>query len=248
MPINIKDFASRVEGMANILGAYVESSLKDKGQLDQQFKSVAKGIEDYVAQAVAEKLQDTVKVTKSVKLKVKTLPHFKGELPEYQTTLAAGFDVCAQIDEAITLVPGHRELIPTGMCFEIPEGYEVQVRPRSGWAIKQGISLVNTPGTIDADYRGEVKVILINLGQEPVKIEPGQRIAQMVIAPLIQAEIVLAEDLSETERGEGGFGSTEKKAAAEDSAAEEVDSGDSVVAETKPSKDTSDSSHDSVVH
>tara|TARA_B100000749_G_scaffold280898_1_gene280900 strand:- start:97944 stop:98645 length:702 start_codon:yes stop_codon:yes gene_type:complete len=207
MAINIKDFANRVEGMANILGAYVESSLKDKGQIDQQLKSIAKGLEDYVAQAVAERIKSEVSQG-SVEVKVKKLEHFEGEMPAYQTDGASGFDVCAQIVEPIVLRPGERFLVPTALSFEIPEGYEIQVRPRSGWAIKQGISLVNTPGTIDADYRGEVKVILVNLGQKEVEIQPGQRIAQMVVCPIVQAELNLVEDLSETARGSGGFGST----------------------------------------
>ena len=207
MPINVKDFAQRVEGMANILGAYIESSLKDKGQIDQQLKGLAKGIEDYVAQAVAERLKKDMG-PQEIELKVKTLPHFKGDLPSYQSEGASGFDVCAQIDNTVTLEPGARLLVPTGLSFEIPQGYEIQVRPRSGWAIKKGISVVNTPGTVDADYRGEVKVILVNLGQEHVDIEPQQRIAQMVVCPVVQANMTVVDDLSETERGAGGFGST----------------------------------------
>ncbi|MCB0413460.1 MAG: dUTP diphosphatase [Bdellovibrionales bacterium] len=143
-----------------------------------------------------------------LKLKVKTLDHFKGELPRYQSPLASGFDVRAQIDKEMVLKPGQRELIPTGLSFEIPFGFEIQARPRSGWAIKQGISLVNSPGTIDADYRGEVKIILINLGQEDVVIQDQDRIAQLVMCPVEQPQFELVSELSESERGEGGFGST----------------------------------------
>ena len=142
-----------------------------------------------------------------VALRIKKLENFEGDLPAYQSELASGFDVRAQLNQTVILQPGDRALIPTGLSFEIPAGYEIQARPRSGLAIKKGISLVNTPGTIDADYRGEVKIVLINLSKEPVAIERGERIAQLVLAPVVQAEFVLADDLSETERGAGGFGS-----------------------------------------
>ena len=114
----------------------------------------------------------------------------------------------AQLDIPVVLRPLERALIPTGLSFEIPEGFEIQARPRSGWAIKQGMTLLNTPGTIDADYRGEVKIILINLSNEPVEIQDQERIAQLVVCPIIQAEIHLVNDLSDTARGHGGFGST----------------------------------------
>lgn len=144
----------------------------------------------------------------SLRVKVKTWPHFKGELPAYQSAGASGFDVRAQLDRSVVLVPGERALLPTGLSFEIPFGYEIQARPRSGWALKQGITLLNTPGTIDADYRGEVKVIVANLGQEPVEVRDQDRIAQFVIAPVLQAKFEPAEQLGDTERGAGGFGST----------------------------------------
>ncbi len=143
-------------------------------------------------------------------LKIKTLPHFKGELPQYQTVAASGFDVRAQLGESIIMKPGQRELIPTGLSFAIPNGYEIQARPRSGLAWKHGISVVNTPGTIDSDYRGEVKIILINLGQEPLEIKDQERVAQLVITPVVQAEFQLVEVLDDTHRGSGGFGSTGK--------------------------------------
>ena len=143
-----------------------------------------------------------------MKLKIKTWPHFKGELPKYQSAGASGFDVRAQLSVAVTLQPLQRALIPTGLTFEIPVGFEIQARPRSGLAAKQGLSVLNTPGTIDADYRGEVQIILVNLGQEAVVINDQDRCAQLVICPVIQAEFELANDLTETARGAGGFGST----------------------------------------
>lgn len=143
-----------------------------------------------------------------VKLRIKKLDFYKGELPQYQSMGASGFDVRAQVSQAITLAPGERALISTGLSFEIPMGYEIQARPRSGLAAKHGISVVNTPGTIDADYRGEVKIILINLGKENFLIQDQERIAQLVLCPVVQADFVLSEELSSTERGAGGFGST----------------------------------------
>lgn len=129
-------------------------------------------------------------------------------LPTYGTLHAAGADIKANIQESQVMMPFERALIPTGIRMEIPEGFEIQVRPRSGLALKNGISVLNTPGTIDADYRGELKVILINLSQEPFTIEPGMRIAQIVLAPVFQAEFIAHETLSETARGVGGFGHT----------------------------------------
>lgn len=146
-----------------------------------------------------------------ISVKVKTLSHFKGEFPAYQSKLASGFDVRARLEAPVILKPGERALVPTGLSFEIPEGFEIQARPRSGWALKQGMTLLNTPGTIDADYRGEVKIILINLGQEPVEIQDQERIAQLVVCPVIQVSLEGVDLLSETERGAGGFGSTGRK-------------------------------------
>jgi dUTP pyrophosphatase len=146
-----------------------------------------------------------------MKVKVKTLSHFKGELPAYQSAGASGFDVRAQLEgNSLVLKKGERTMVPTGLSFEIPIGYEIQARPRSGWAAKQGLTVLNTPGTIDADYRGEVKVILVNLGQEDVLIQDQDRCAQFVLAPIIQAEFEKVEELGSTERGAGGFGSTGK--------------------------------------
>ena len=129
-------------------------------------------------------------------------------LPAYQTERAAGLDLCAAITETKTIAPGARLLVPTGLALAIPDGYEGQVRPRSGLALKHGISIVNTPGTIDSDYRGMVAVVLINHGQEPFLVEPLSRIAQLVICPIVQAELELVEALDETARGAGGYGST----------------------------------------
>ena len=127
-------------------------------------------------------------------------------LPEYATPQSAGMDLRANIDEPITLAPLERKLIPTGLHIALPKGYEAQVRPRSGLALKKGITVLNSPGTVDADYRGDVGVILINLSNEPFVIEPGERIAQMVVGKFEQVEWKLVDNLDETERGDGGFG------------------------------------------
>jgi len=146
----------------------------------------------------------------TINLQVKKLENFKGDLPMYASDGASGFDVRAQLDSELTLKPGERFLIPTGLSFAIPANYEIQVRPRSGLAIRSGISLVNTPGTIDADYRGEVKVILINHGKVDFVVKDQERIAQFVLCPVVKAEFNYVETLDDTERGVGGFGSTGK--------------------------------------
>lgn len=144
-----------------------------------------------------------------IKLKTKKLPHFKGELPRYQSSLSSGFDLKAQLEGvSVRLDPKKITLVPTGLCFEIPEGFEIQIRPRSGLAAKNGITTLNAPGTIDADYRGEVKVILINLGKEAFEMCDGDRIAQAVVCPVVQAKFEVVDRLSESKRGSGGFGST----------------------------------------
>jgi dUTP pyrophosphatase len=130
--------------------------------------------------------------------------------PRYMTEKSSGMDLYAALDEEILLNPGQRRLIPTGIAISVPEGYEAQIRPRSGLALKEGVTLVNTPGTIDADYRGEIGIILINHGERPIKIKGGDRIAQMVIAPVARAELEWVEDLDETPRSGGGFGHTGK--------------------------------------
>ena len=141
-------------------------------------------------------------------MEIKVINQSKHELPHYETTAAAGVDLRANINASITLQPLERMLIKTGLFLQIPEGYEAQVRPRSGLALKKGITVLNSPGTIDADYRGEVGVILINLSNEPFVIEDGERIAQLVFAQVTQAKWQETSSLSETERGAGGFGST----------------------------------------
>lgn len=142
-------------------------------------------------------------------IELKKLDNFKDlGLPAYETNLAAGVDLRAAISEPLVLASGARSLIATGLAMALPAGYEAQIRPRSGLAYKHGISVVNSPGTIDADYRGEVKILLINHGTEPFTIERGDRIAQMVIAPVTQANFKVVKVLSETERGTGGYGST----------------------------------------
>jgi len=141
-----------------------------------------------------------------MQIKIVNLSPF--ELPQYATPLSAGMDLRANITESIMLAPLQRALVPTGIFIEIPEGYEAQIRPRSGLAAKHGISIVNSPGTIDADYRGEIKVILVNLSDKEFELQSGERIAQMVIAKHQKAEWVLVSNLSDSERGAGGFGST----------------------------------------
>ncbi|MGE6742224.1 dUTP diphosphatase [Allorhizobium pseudoryzae] len=142
-------------------------------------------------------------------LKLIRLPHGEGlDLPSYETGGAAGMDIRAAVDAPMTLAPGQRALVPTGFVFEIPEGFEVQVRPRSGLAFKNGVTCLNTPGTIDSDYRGEVKVLLVNLGDQDFVIERGMRVAQLVVSPVVQARVEEAGGFSETVRGAGGFGST----------------------------------------
>jgi dUTP pyrophosphatase len=144
-------------------------------------------------------------------VRIRRLAHAEGlPLPAYETAHAAGMDLRAAVEEAapVVLAPGARAMVPTGLAIALPEGFEAQVRPRSGLAAKHGVTCLNTPGTIDADYRGEVKVILVNLGQEPFTIQRGERIAQMVVAPVTRAAWAEVESLDETARGAGGFGST----------------------------------------
>ena len=144
-------------------------------------------------------------------MKVEIINKSKHQLPEYATKMSAGMDLRANIDESITLKPMDRVLIPTGLFIQLPQGYEAQIRPRSGLALKKGITVLNAPGTIDADYRGEVGIVLINLSSEDFIIEDGERIAQMVIAKYKQAQWVEVEELQSSERGTGGFGHTGKK-------------------------------------
>ena len=142
------------------------------------------------------------------KVKINCVVSENAVLPSYKTSGAAGSDVTACIKEPVVLKKGERALIPTGLFFEIPEGYEIQVRPRSGLAFKNGVTVLNTPGTIDSDYRGELKVLLVNLGNEDFTVNSGDRIAQIVVSPVTLGDFVRVDSISETERGAGGFGST----------------------------------------
>ena len=151
---------------------------------------------------------ESTQTPNKIPLKVHPLEHFKGSLPEYKTEGSSGFDVRAQLKAPLTLTPQKRALIPTGLSFEIPQGFELQARPRSGLALKKGLTLLNTPGTIDSDYRGELKIILINLGDCDVEIKDQDRIAQMVLCPVYKAHLSRAEELEKSLRGGGGFGST----------------------------------------
>jgi dUTP pyrophosphatase len=145
-------------------------------------------------------MRPTVKIAR---LRKSALP-----IPAYQSEHAAGIDLMADIGAPIEMAPRERCAVPTGIAVEIPVGYEGQVRPRSGRALKEGLALINSPGTIDADYRGEVKVLLVNLGEQPIVIKPGDRIAQLVIAPVSRADIVEVDELAPSARGPGGFGHT----------------------------------------
>ncbi len=144
-------------------------------------------------------------------MKIRVVNKSKHDLPKYETIASAGMDLRAELDESVVLKPLQRTLVPTGLFIELPVGYEAQIRPRSGLAFKHGISVLNTPGTIDADYRGEVKVILVNLSDTEFEIKDGERIAQMIISAHEQADLEEVEVLSETDRGAGGFGHTGKK-------------------------------------
>ena len=145
----------------------------------------------------------------AITLPIQQLDHGKDlPLPRYETDGAAGMDICAALSQPLTINPMEREAVPTGLAMAIPQGYEIQVRPRSGLAFKHGLTVANAPGTIDSDYRGEVKVILINLGDAPVEITHGMRIAQLVLAPVAMAAPEIVTQLDDTDRGAGGFGST----------------------------------------
>jgi dUTP pyrophosphatase len=148
-------------------------------------------------------------MSKDVAVSITQLPHAKGlNLPKYATELSAGVDLEAAVDAPLTLKPGERQLVPTGLAIALPPGYEAQIRPRSGLALKNGVTVLNSPGTVDADYRGEIKVILANLGAENFTVERGMRVAQMVIAQHAQVQWNVVDKLDDTARGAGGFGST----------------------------------------
>ena len=145
----------------------------------------------------------------ALRVALRRLPHAAGlPLPSYATAASAGMDLVAALEETVSLPPGGRALVPTGIAIALPDGYEAQVRPRSGLALKSGVTVLNSPGTIDADYRGEIKVLLINLGEAEVAVARGDRIAQMVVAPVTRVAWTERDDLDETARGAGGFGST----------------------------------------
>lgn len=144
-----------------------------------------------------------------LEIKVKILPHGEGlPLPKYESAAAAGMDLAAAVEEPLTLAPLERAMIPTGLCLQLPKGYEAQVRPRSGLAAKNGLTVLNSPGTIDEDYRGEVKVILVNLSNTPFTVERGMRMAQLVVAPVTRVTPCVVAELEDTARGSGGFGSS----------------------------------------
>jgi len=145
-----------------------------------------------------------------IKIQIKRLSN-SVSIPKYETSGSSGMDIAAHIENNIIINPGEKALVSTGFSVAIPRGYEIQIRPRSGLAVKKNITVLNTPGTIDADYRGEIKVILINLGKEKFVIENGERIAQMVVCPVVQAKLEEVNKLSDTKRGSGGFGSTDTK-------------------------------------
>ena len=192
-----------MQEIVKTVGAMVEDKLGERSQVEEQVRNMAKQVEKVVSDTLWKQ-----RGVDKVSVRFKKLAHFKGEVPTYATPGASGFDVRACLDAPIALKPGGRVLIPTGFSLEIPKGFEVQVRPRSGLAIMKGISLVNTPGTVDSDYRGEVKVIVINHGQDEVTIADQERIAQMVVCPVVQADFEMVEELSDSDRGAGGFGST----------------------------------------
>lgn len=204
-------FTNKIKSMAVMVEKFVEHNFVEKEQRDENLKKLAAAFDTFVKDnPLRQGFVRTEGVTAlgPVGVKVKKLDNFKGELPKYQSSLASGLDVRAQLTGEVCLKPGQRTLIPTGLAFSIPKGYEIQARPRSGWAIRDGISLLNTPGTIDADYRGEVKIIVVNLGENEVVIKDQDRVAQLVLCPVLQAEFQEVMDLDETTRGEGGFGST----------------------------------------
>lgn len=211
-------FTDRVKSVAQMVEKFVEHNIVEKDQRDENLRKLALAFETLIKDsplrkgfAAVERVTygDGVTPTnQKIDVQVKKLENFKGELPRYQSSLASGLDVRAQLTEAIQLKPGQRVLVPTGLSFAIPQGYEIQARPRSGWAIRDGVTLLNTPGTIDADYRGEVKIIVVNLGETEVTIQDQDRIAQLVLCPVLQAQFQVVESLDSTERGAGGFGST----------------------------------------
>ena len=199
------NFKSRINSKIN---ETMNNRISDSQQILQMAEQL---FTQFVDPLVSDYLKRFIDFKSQVDVKLKTLPHFKGAIPQYESSGASGMDVRAQLNAPLTIKPFERVLVPTGLSMEIPKEYEIQARPRSGLSLKKGLTLVNTPGTIDADYRGEIKMIMINLGKEDVVIEDQERIAQLVICPVVKANIVLADDLSDTARGSSGFGSTGAK-------------------------------------
>lgn len=198
-------FGRKVEQFSQLAQGVVAQGMAEFGPFEDKIKQLKAQLEDFVIGQIDRALDHRAK---KLKIKLKKLPHFEGELPRYESLLSSGFDVRLQKSEALTLEAGERALVPTGLSFEIPAGFELQARPRSGLSIKKGLSLLNTPGTIDADYRGEVQIILVNLGQETIVLNPQERIAQLVLCPIYQAEFEVVSELSSTVRADGGFGHT----------------------------------------
>lgn len=214
----LKELAETAEGLFTFAKERVSdvvrettggSSEGDKAVDTQVLLNALEGmVKEYVDPMVKSYLERHIDFKSQVEVKLKRLENFKGNIPQYESSGASGMDVRAQLTEPLTIKPSERVLVPTGLSMEVPEEYEIQARPRSGLSLKKGLTLVNTPGTIDADYRGEIKMIMINLGTDSVTIEDQERIAQLVICPVVKAKFILADDLTDTSRGEGGFGST----------------------------------------
>lgn len=206
----MEKFSVKIKSVANFLETFIEQNVIEKSQREEGMKKLSAMAEEVIKKNTKIRSFYEQVSRPQVQLRVKKLAHFKGELPKFQTPGSSGMDVRAQIDQPIIIPAGSRALVPTGLSVAVPEGYEVQARPRSGFAIRDGVTLLNTPGTIDADYRGEVKIILINLGEEPVTVNDQDRIAQFCLAQIPRVEILEVEDLETTSRGDGGFGSTGK--------------------------------------
>ncbi len=207
-PMNESSSVTFKDRVSSTFQKTVNNRFKDTEQLLQMADQF---VTQFVDPLIADYLKRHISFQGNVEVKLKTLENFKGAIPQYESLGASGLDVRAQLDAPIVIKPFERVLVPTGLSMEVPKAYEIQARPRSGLSLKKGLTLVNTPGTIDADYRGEIKMIMINLGQTDVIIEDQERIAQLVICPVVKADIVLVDDLSNTDRGESGFGSTGSK-------------------------------------
>ena len=211
----VKDVAQTAEGLFQVAKHKIKTSEKESPSEDSPSQSKTKTSDfdwspllEMADHFVGDYIKQHLGFHSQIDVKIKRWPHFKGNIPQYESSGASGLDVRAQLSEPMVIPPRKRVLVPTGLSLEVPQEYEIQARPRSGLALKKGLSLPNSPGTIDADYRGEIKIIMINLGEETVTIEDQERIAQLVICPVVKARFKLTEDLSDTSRGSGGFGST----------------------------------------